>query len=169
MSRARAAGVDGFIYAGADRIATLEELLRRIDAALPGEAVVRTQVELPLEDGKTLALLHQRGRVFLVDAFHGQQELADSVNHLLVVGFYLINVGYVAFALKSTENPSSLRQAIELVSDKLGLVLLVLGGMHFFNLFVFSRIRRHSRNSRLPVSLQPPVAPDAVLNLAVSR
>ena len=61
--------------------------------------------------------LHRRGRVFLVDAFHGQEDMADSVNHLLVVGFYLINVGYVAFALRSSDTPVNLRQAIELVSD----------------------------------------------------
>src|SRR4030081_3672704 len=69
--------------------------------------------------------LHKRGRIFLVDAFHGNAELADSIHHLMLVGFYLINVGYVALALKSTENPTDLRQAIEVVSDKLGLVLLV--------------------------------------------
>ena len=39
--------------------------------------------------------LQLRGRVFLVDTFHGQADLADSVNHLLVVGFYLINIGFV--------------------------------------------------------------------------
>src|SRR3984885_10011831 len=88
--------------------------------------------------------LHRRGRVFLVYAFHGNDELADSVNHLLVVGFYLINLGYVAFALKTSSTPVSLRQSIELVSDKLGLVLLVLGLMHFFNLYVFSRVRRRA-------------------------
>lgn len=55
--------------------------------------------------------LHKRGRIFLVDAFHGHQELADSINHLLVVGFYLINVGYVAFALKSTPNPRKTRKS----------------------------------------------------------
>jgi hypothetical protein len=103
--------------------------------------------------------LHKRGRIFLVDAFHGQQELADSINHLLVVGFYLINVGYVAFALKSTENPTNLRQAIELVSDKLGLVLLVLGGMHFFNLLVFSSVRKRAREGQSA----PPFPPDALL------
>jgi hypothetical protein len=103
--------------------------------------------------------LHKRGRIFLVDAFHGQQELADSINHLLVVGFYLINVGYVAFALKSTENPTNLRQAIELVSDKLGLVLLVLGGMHFFNLLVFSSVRKRAREGQIA----PPFPPDAML------
>jgi TRAP-type C4-dicarboxylate transport system permease large subunit len=103
--------------------------------------------------------LHRRGRVFLVDAFQGQMELADSVNHLLVVGFYLINVGYVAFALKTTDNPANLRQAIEVVSDKLGLVLLVLGLMHFFNLYVFSRIRKRGQESAAP----PPFPPDALL------
>ncbi len=85
--------------------------------------------------------------MFLIDAFHGDAALADSVNHLLVVGFYLINIGYVALALSVTQNVDSLRQAIELVSDKVGLVLLVLGFMHFFNLFVFSRIRKRSRAS----------------------
>lgn len=89
--------------------------------------------------------LHKNGRVFLVDAFHGDTALADSVNHLLVVGFYLINVGYVSMALTTTQQVASLRQTFELVSDKVGLVLLVLGGMHFFNLFVFSRIRKRSR------------------------
>jgi len=94
--------------------------------------------------------LHKNGRVFLVDTFHGNTELADSVNHLLVVGFYLINVGYVALALRTTDNLQSLRGSIELVSDKIGVVLLVLGGMHFFNLFVFSRMRKRSR-ANIPV------------------
>lgn len=94
--------------------------------------------------------LHKNGRVFLVDTFHGNTELADSVNHLLVVGFYLINIGYVALALSTTENLFQLRQAIELVSDKIGVVLLVLGGMHFFNLFVFSRMRKRARASATP-------------------
>jgi len=94
--------------------------------------------------------LHKNGRVFLVDAFHGNAELADSVNHLLVVGFYLINIGYVTLALKSSENLFNLRSALELTSDKIGVVLLVLGGMHFFNLFVFSRMRRRSQLKTAP-------------------
>jgi hypothetical protein len=103
--------------------------------------------------------LHKNGRVFLVDAFHGNEALADSVNHLLVVGFYLINLGCVALYLKAGENLDSLRQAIEIVSDKIGIVLLVLGVMHFFNLFVFSRLRKRSQmdvNPNLP-SAWPPV------------
>ena len=90
--------------------------------------------------------LHKSGRVFLVDAFHGNTELADSVNHLLVVGFYLINVGYIAVALKTTEALTTSREVIELESGKVGVVLLILGAMHFFNIFVLGRMRYKARS-----------------------
>ncbi|HEV2835820.1 MAG TPA: hypothetical protein VGW58_10910 [Pyrinomonadaceae bacterium] len=101
--------------------------------------------------------LHKNGRIFLVDVFHGNEALADSVNHLLVVGFYLINFGYVSLALKLGYLITNVQEGIEALSVKIGMVLIVLGGMHFFNLFVFSRMRRRSstRNN------QPPVGPDA--------
>lgn len=99
--------------------------------------------------------LHKNGRVFLVDAFLGNEKLADSVNHLLVVGFYLINVGYVSLALAEKGKPASTAQVIELLSRKVGLVLLVLGAMHFFNLYVFSRLRRRGLVHRIPPPVQP--------------
>lgn len=101
--------------------------------------------------------LHKNGRVFLVDVFHGNENLADSVNHLLVVGFYLINFGYVSLALHLGYDVLSLRGVIEALSSKVGVVLLVLGGMHFGNLYIFSRIRRRAV---LPM-MAPPVLPDA--------
>jgi hypothetical protein len=91
--------------------------------------------------------LHKNGRIFLVEAFHGNTELADSVNHLLVVGFYLINVGYIALALKTADALTSARQVIELESSKIGVVLLILGVMHFFNFFVLGRLRHKSRRN----------------------
>jgi hypothetical protein len=101
--------------------------------------------------------LHKNGRVFLVEAFRGNAELADSINHLLVVGFYLINIGYVSLALTTRAEVLTAREAIELVSGKIGSILLVLGAMHFFNLYVFHRIRRRGHEPYLP----PPLPPDA--------
>lgn len=100
--------------------------------------------------------LHKHGRPFLVDAFHGDERLADSVNHLLVVGFYLINIGYVTLALRYGSGADSLKSAVEFLSTKVGLVLVVLGGMHFMNLYVFSRLRRSAKLAEAA----PPVAPD---------
>ena len=94
--------------------------------------------------------LFKNGRVFLVDVFSGNEGLADSVNHLLVVGFYLINFGFVSFALRIGYEVATVRASIEALSYKVGLVLGVLGVMHFTNLYVFSRIRRRPRFSDAP-------------------
>ena len=99
--------------------------------------------------------LHKNGRIFLVDAFHGNKELADSVNHLLVVGFYLMNIGFVSMALKFGIRPTDVSLAVEALSMKIGAVLLILGAMHFFNLAVFTALRTRAVNP--PAPLPPPI------------
>jgi hypothetical protein len=93
--------------------------------------------------------LFKGGRIFLVDAFGKNEALADSVNRLLVVGFYLINIGYVTLALKYGDKPDSLAAAIEFTSTKVGLVLVVLGVMHFLNLYIFSRMRKNGLETNI--------------------
>lgn len=100
-------------------------------------------------------ILHKNGRIFIVDAFDGNEELADSVNHLLVVGFYLVNIGFVTTAIRLGMQPTNIATLFEAVSIKVGMVLLVLGAMHFFNLYVLARIRRKAMLRHAP----PPVYP----------
>jgi hypothetical protein len=103
--------------------------------------------------------LHKNGRVFLVDSFHGDDALADSINHLLVVGFYLVNLGFVCLYLKLTRAVENGQEVFEGLGSKLGIVLLVLGGMHFMNLFIFNRLRRNSEDRKL---MMPPVRPNSL-------
>ena len=106
-------------------------------------------------------VLSTNGRVFLIDSFLENERLADSVNQLLVVGFYLINLGYVTLALRYGEKPVDLPGAIEVLSTKIGIVLLVLGLMHFVNLYIFTKMRRRAllRNSKPPVVPQQFIEP----------
>ena len=85
----------------------------------------------------------------------GDEQLADSVNHLLVVGFYLINFGYASLTLKMGIRPTDPVEGLEELSVKIGAVLVVLGVMHFFNLYVFSRISGRASHRNAP----PPVSP----------
>ena len=101
--------------------------------------------------------LHKNGRIFLVDAFHGNKELADSVNHLLVVGFYLMNIGFVSMALKFGIRPLDVSSAMEALSMKIGMVLMILGAMHFFNLAVFSKLRTRALNPPPTGPVAPPL------------
>lgn len=88
--------------------------------------------------------LYRRGRAFLVSVFK-EEGLADSVNHLLVVGFYLINFGAVALLINSGGAPATVADMVQETATRLGVALLVLGAMHFFNLFIFHLIRRPLR------------------------
>ncbi|MEU8139776.1 hypothetical protein [Streptodolium elevatio] len=116
---------------------------------------------LTLWVGHTLA---RSGRVFLVDVMHGDRKLADAVNHLLTVGFYLVNFGFVALHLELGGGVDTVRESFEALSVKIGTVLLVLGALHLANVFVLGRIRRRSLAEHQPV---PPVPPQGWTSPAV--
>ena len=97
--------------------------------------------------------LFRSGAVFLDDVFVENPRMAPAVNQLLVVGFYLLNLGYALLTLKSNESVATGVQAIEILAGKLGTLMLTLGGIHFANLYVFHRIRRRSQLRIAP----PPV------------
>jgi len=86
--------------------------------------------------------LHKHGRIFLVEAFSGKESLADSVNHLLVVGFYLVNFGFITLYMKTSVPLTSARVAVEETFLKVGIAILVLGAMHFFNIMMFNKMRK---------------------------
>jgi len=88
--------------------------------------------------------LFRNGKVFLIDIFHGNKDLADAVNNLLWVGFYLINIGYAVFTLQVVDNVATARAMIEVLSLKLGAIILILGCMHFLNMFIFFRLRKRA-------------------------
>jgi hypothetical protein len=85
--------------------------------------------------------LSRSGREFLLEVFDGNAGLAEAVNRLLVVGFYLLNLGFVTLTMQTSGDIDGARQGLQLLSVKIGEVLLVLGVLHFANLAVFARLR----------------------------
>ena len=100
--------------------------------------------------------LSRNGRVFLEDVFDDQR-LAGAVNQLLVMGFYLLNLGYVTFAMRSGAQVDNTSAALETFSTKIGLVLLVLGVLHFCNVYFLGRYRRNRLRQAQGVPPLPPV------------
>jgi len=86
--------------------------------------------------------LSRNGEVFLVKCFGQDDDLAKSTNHLLVVGFYLINIGFIALRLDGWDAAAAENDLIPVVGSKIGLSILVLGGMHFFNMLMIARFGR---------------------------
>jgi hypothetical protein len=88
--------------------------------------------------------LYTNGRRFLVEVM-ADDNLADSVNHLLLVGFYLVNIGVAALLVNATGRLDTTAEVVRTLATQLGIVLLVLGGMHFTNLLVLQRLRHSSQ------------------------
>ena len=86
--------------------------------------------------------LSRNGLPFLIEGFKGNVELARSTNHLLVVGFYLVNLGFVLLRMRTNVNIVSIEEIIVYQTKGIGLVLLILGLAHFFNMYVIHRISR---------------------------
>jgi hypothetical protein len=110
--------------------------------------------------------LSRNGRIFLVDVFHGNEDFADAVNRLLVVGFYLVNLGFVTLFLRADKVVVDARGVFEQLSVKLGFVMLVLGGLHLTNVWIFNKIRNRSQLHALTT---PPVPPNDVLPLGAEQ
>lgn len=107
-------------------------------------------IAMTLWVGRTLK---KNGAAFLARLFR-EEQLAESVNHLLLVGFYLVNLGFIGLQLRTSTAVDTVQGAIEVSSWKIGFIAIVLGGMHFFNLFVFSRMWR-ARAKDAPLDAVP--------------
>lgn len=95
--------------------------------------------------GMTIWVAHTlstNGKIYLVRCFGHDAELATSINHLLVVGFYLVNLGFIALALSTAGSVVSVEALIRFLGWYVGIAVLVLGGMHFFNM---AAVTRHGR------------------------
>lgn len=106
--------------------------------------------------------LHQNGRIFLIQNFNGNEAVADAINNMLLVGFYLVNFGFVLLALQVGGSPNDPVEMIQFLSAKIGMAVLVLGGMHFMNMYVLANLRRFvskkpSAAECAPVQAQEPV------------
>jgi hypothetical protein len=116
-------------------------------------------IALTIWVGRTL---FTNGRIFVIDSFRGNIEMADAVNKMLLVGFYLINIGFVSLFLKFGDKPEGLVEAIEYISTKMGVVLLVLGIMHYFNMRNIAKMRSKVLRKSQPEPKEPanPVVPE---------
>ena len=93
--------------------------------------------------------LHRHGQVFLIDVFNGDERLANAVNQLLVIGFYLLNFGFLSFFMASETSVDTFREVLEQLSTKVGVVALVVGLVHFANVWWLNALRRRAVHRNL--------------------
>ncbi len=110
-------------------------------------------IYLPVTIGLTLfvsKVLFKNGKLFMIDIFHGKQEIALATNQLFKVGFYLLNIGFALMIMEISSSAfnNTYQNLVELLSHKIGGFTIYLGIMLFFNLFMFFRGRKKSNQNQ---------------------
>ena len=87
--------------------------------------------------------LYVHGQVYTCEIFV-EKELNQYVNKLLLVGYYLLNIGYAFFVLIFIPDVKSMADLIAVVATHTGMNVLGLGLMHYANLtwlYLYKRIK----------------------------
>lgn len=93
--------------------------------------------------------LFKNGKSFLLSAFKGNENVANSINNLLKMGFYLVNIGYALISIRYNYNLLNTAQLIEALAVKIGTIVLILGAMHFFNMYILYLIGKITRDKEM--------------------
>lgn len=89
--------------------------------------------------------LFKHSKIFMLDIFHGKTDMALSTNSLFKTGFYLLNLGFGLWIMRIAEEIPDSRSLLEILSTRIGGFSIYLGFMLFFNLYLFFRGRKVSK------------------------
>lgn len=94
---------------------------------------------------------YRNGRVYILNLLEGNEVLTDYVNKLLLIGYYLLNLGYVALTMSEWERIDMLRDMITVIASKTGTIMLLLAYIHFVNMAVIliAGRKQHKANQKL--------------------
>lgn len=95
--------------------------------------------------------LFKNGRVFMLDIFHGREDIAVATNKLFETGFYLLNLGFAFYIMEISQAVLTNRSLLEALSVKIGGFFIYLGVMLFFNLYLFFRGRKNAKRTTPPL------------------
>jgi hypothetical protein len=79
-------------------------------------------------------VFYRNGRVFILNLMGGDEQFTNAINNLLLVGYYLLNLGYCAVMITMWEPIDSPEGMINNLSFMLSRIILLLGIMHYINM-----------------------------------
>ena len=107
--------------------------------------------------------LNKNGKVFLSNQYDA--DLVEAISNMLLVGFYLINIGFISYTLRiAGEGPGNTAEAIEFLSMKIGLIAIVLGVMHFGLMIVLQKYANVVKSIPLPRAESPQIPNQATID-----
>ncbi len=84
-------------------------------------------------------LCYDNGNIFVSQLIPNHEELCHQINKMLLIGYYLLNLGYCAMTIISWEKIQTNNQLIEIIATKSAIIILTIGFMHYINIFLLTK------------------------------
>lgn len=92
-------------------------------------------------------LCHTYGIIYVKQAID-DEATAHAVNNMLLIGYYLVNLGYAVYALAEWSYITSLSEVISEVASQSGYIISLLALLHYFNLLTLFLVRKLKLNNQ---------------------
>ena len=87
-------------------------------------------------------ICYRNGNIYVLALLPGHEDLCIRINKLLLIGYYLLNIGYAAMTLISWQTIISLPQLVELIAFKSAIIICILSVLHYTNIFMLAKYVR---------------------------
>jgi hypothetical protein len=84
-------------------------------------------------------LCYDNGNIFVSQLIPNHIELCHQINKMLLMGYYLLNLGYCAMTIISWEKIQTSNQLIEIIATKSAIIILTIGFMHYINIILLTK------------------------------
>jgi hypothetical protein len=84
-------------------------------------------------------ICYQNGNIYVAQLIPDHIDLCHKINQVLLLGYYLMNIGYCAMTLISWEKIITFNQLIEVIAFKSAIIIGTIAFMHYGNIFVLTK------------------------------
>lgn len=84
-------------------------------------------------------ICYQNGNIYVAELIPNHMDLCHRTNQILLLGYYLLNIGYCAMTLISWETINSFAQLIEVIAFKSANIIAIIAVMHYINIFILTK------------------------------
>ena len=86
---------------------------------------------------------YKNGKIYILNYFSKDLNFGNGINKLLRTSYYLLNIGLAIWSLNSMRQINNYVQAILEISSRLSFILLLIGSLHFINIYSLYLLHKH--------------------------
>ena len=83
-------------------------------------------------------ICYRNGNIFVGELVPGHEDLCKRVNQILLLGYYLLNIGYCAITLVQWDTIETVAALVETIALKSAIIICIISVLHYCNIFIIT-------------------------------